>query len=143
VDSEDFRELKEFDCPRKCGAHWCKDCHQEFATGTKHSCDGEAEFEELAKQQQWKRCPGILFLFHSFHPLRALTCLSQDARLWPSRMVDVTNLVASRLGVTRKNGLNIQLSYLTFLQALLLCLRRGDSQDQFNAGDDHRQKSAL
>jgi hypothetical protein len=58
VDSEDFREAEFLDCPLGCGAHWCKNCHQEVERNKKHSCDGQAEFDELAKAQNWRACPG-------------------------------------------------------------------------------------
>ncbi|KAG8830300.1 hypothetical protein FRC18_008305 [Serendipita sp. 400] len=58
VDSEDFRAAELLDCPLGCGAHWCKDCHQEVEKGQKHSCDGQAEMDNLAQAQGWKQCPG-------------------------------------------------------------------------------------
>lgn len=58
VDLDDFKETKVLDCPLKCGAHFCKECHQEVERGKTHSCDGQAEMDDLAAQQNWKKCPG-------------------------------------------------------------------------------------
>ena len=65
MDVIDFREAKELTCPRGCGAHWCKQCNRTFERGGVHSCDGEVELNQLLKQNNWKRCPGMYNLFFS------------------------------------------------------------------------------
>jgi hypothetical protein len=63
VDAEDFREADVLDCPLGCPAHWCKNCHRIIEKGKEHSCDGQKEFDELAREQKWKKCPGMLLCY--------------------------------------------------------------------------------
>ena len=74
VDVVDFREAKELTCPQGCGAHWCKQCNRTFDRGGVHSCDGEAELNQLLGQNNWKRCPGMYNLFFG-RPIPLLTPL--------------------------------------------------------------------
>jgi hypothetical protein len=59
IDAEDFQATKVMDCPLRCGAHWCKNCHREIPRGQLHSCDGEEEFKALIQAQSglFKKCP--------------------------------------------------------------------------------------
>ena len=70
VDATDFRQAKELTCPLGCGAHWCKQCNITFQRGGVHSCDGQAEMDQLLGQKNWKKCPGMSrFLFSPAAPL--------------------------------------------------------------------------
>ena len=68
VDVVDFRQATELTCPQGCGAHWCKQCNRTFERGGIHSCDGQAELDQLLGQNNWKRCPGVYFFFPSTSP---------------------------------------------------------------------------
>lgn len=59
LDAEDFRLARDLTCPMGCGAHWCKNCHREYPQGATHSCDGQAEFNEMVQHQRqlFRRCP--------------------------------------------------------------------------------------
>ncbi|CAG8564553.1 12076_t:CDS:2, partial [Acaulospora colombiana] len=76
VDAEDFRETDVLDCPLGCGAHWCKNCHREIERNKKHSCDGQEEFDELARDQKWKKCPGCGVMAQKDGGCNQVSCLT-------------------------------------------------------------------
>ena len=86
VDATNFQQAKELTCPLGCGAHWCKQCNRTFKRGGIHSCDRQAEMNQLLGQQNWKKCPGVSpFLFSPPFPLTHTSVASQvpvEKGLW-------------------------------------------------------------
>ena len=59
VGATDFQQAKELTLPFSCGAHWCKQCNRIFQHGGVHSCDRQAEMDQLLGQKNWKKCLGM------------------------------------------------------------------------------------
>ncbi|KAJ6556905.1 hypothetical protein B0H10DRAFT_1894687 [Mycena sp. CBHHK59/15] len=74
LDREQFQQTRILACPLpNCTGMWCKECNQRVGKA-RHSCDGEAEKQDLARREGWKTCPGCNTLTEKSEGCNHMTC---------------------------------------------------------------------
>ncbi|KAJ6525855.1 hypothetical protein B0H10DRAFT_2156894 [Mycena sp. CBHHK59/15] len=75
LDREQHQRARILTCPLpRCAGMWCKQCNQRVSPNARHSCDGEAETQDLARRAGWKTCPGCSILTEKIEGCDHMTC---------------------------------------------------------------------